>query len=91
MTGVGVQRDRGQHMNRQEFARERSADEVMRADRLWQQQEDTPHDAFWSQGFPCQQHPRPRLASYAQQDIRRGVRTLDHMRCERMEMLTLLE
>ena len=52
-----------------------SADDmVLRLDRLRQQQEDPPHDAFRPQGFPRQQHPRPRPSSHAQQDLRRGVR-----------------
>lgn len=43
-------------------------------DRLWQQQEDPSYDAFRPQGFPRQQHPRPRAPPNAQQDLRRRVR-----------------
>lgn len=44
-------------------------------DRLRQQQEDPPHDAFRPQGFPRQQRPRPRPPPHAQQDLRRRVST----------------
>ena len=43
-------------------------------DWLWFQQEDPPHDALRPQGFPRQQHPRPRPPPHAQQDLRRRVR-----------------
>lgn len=44
-------------------------------DRLWLQQEDPPHDPLGPQGLPCQQRQGRRAPPYAQQDLRRRVRS----------------